>query len=84
MLLELLTFLGLVLFLEGVLLALFPEALRRMMLAFAARPAPWLRRHGLIIAILAAGFLYGLSVMASGDGDALAFSRLRQAFADLL
>lgn len=88
--LEFLTFLGLVLFVEGILLALFPEPLRRMMAMFAERPSAWLRRYGLIVAVLAAGFLFlvaELSAPAAGSAVShapLQLGVVRGAIADLL
>lgn len=66
MALELLTFLGLTLFLEGVVLALFPGGMRRMMDQFAAMTAQQLRVVGLGFAAVAA---VGLVILSRFSGD---------------
>lgn len=86
MLLELLTFLGLALLLEGVALALFPNHLRRMMERFALLTPQQLRIIGLGFAAGAAMVLVVLSLF-SGDGGVggmtFAFPATRRFLADL-
>jgi len=64
--LELLTFLGLTLLLEGVVLALFPGAMQRMMEQFAAMSVQQLRTIGLGFAALAG---LGLVILSRFSGD---------------
>ncbi len=47
---DLVTALGLVLVIEGLLLALFPEALKRMVVEVLSRPTPNLRLGGIVSA----------------------------------
>ncbi|MDX1483925.1 MAG: DUF2065 domain-containing protein [Alphaproteobacteria bacterium] len=78
---ELLTFLGLALLVEGVILALFPAAMRRMMEQFAALPPDRLRMVGLGFAVAAAVALVILSHVADdggGRGMAFAFPETRR------
>jgi uncharacterized protein YjeT (DUF2065 family) len=49
---DLVTALGLVLVIEGLLLALFPEALKRMVAEILARPTQTLRLGGVVSAAL--------------------------------
>ena len=73
--LELLTFLGLVLFLEGVGLALFPVGIRRMLDHFAGLTPPQLRVIGLGFAVVAALLLVILARVAyGGDGAGMSFA----------
>lgn len=86
MALELLTFLGLALLLEGVLLALFPGHMRRMMEQFAALGPGQLRGLGLGLAVAAALALVGLSVFSGDDkvgGMSFAFPATRHLIAGL-
>lgn len=55
---DLVTALGLVLVIEGLLLALVPEALRRMVMAMATQPADALRIGGVISAIIGVGIVW--------------------------
>lgn len=86
MALELLTFLGLALLLEGVVLALFPGAMQRMMEQFAALTAQQLRVIGLGFAAVAA---LGLVILSRFSGDtgfggmSFAFPETRRFFAAL-
>ena len=84
MALELLTFLGLTLLLEGVVLALFPGGMKRMMDQFAALTPQQLRVIGLGFAAVAAVCLIILSRF-SGDGSiggmSFAFPQTRGLFA---
>jgi uncharacterized protein YjeT (DUF2065 family) len=84
--LELLTFLGLTLLLEGVVLALFPGGMKRMMAQFEAMTAQQLRVVGLGFAAVAAVGLILLSRF-SGDegigGMSFAFPQTRSFFAGL-
>jgi uncharacterized protein YjeT (DUF2065 family) len=79
MAIELFTFLGLVIVVEGVLLALFPAALARMMRDMAAQPPERLRRIGLVAAVGGAAFLLILAGWLADDGATagLGFPRLR-------
>lgn len=51
---DLLTAIGLMLVLEGAAYALFPEHMRRMMMAMMTMPSPHIRTTGLVCAILGA------------------------------
>lgn len=66
MALELLTFLGLALLLEGVVMALFPSGIRRMLDQFAQLTPPQLRIIGLGFAVVAA---LGLMIVARVTQD---------------
>jgi len=55
---DLVTALGLVLVIEGLLLALVPEALRRVVMAMAAQPGDALRIGGGISAIIGVGIVW--------------------------
>ncbi|MDH3242044.1 MAG: DUF2065 domain-containing protein [Alphaproteobacteria bacterium] len=84
MALELLTFLGLALLLEGVVLALFPGGMKRMMVQFAGLTAQQLRVVGLGFAAVAALGLILLSRFGGdggGGGMAFAFPETRAFFA---
>lgn len=77
---ELLTFLGLAVLVEGVLLALFPGALRRMMAELALATPERLRRLGLIAVVVGAAALFVLAHVAgaqAGTGGRLGFETLR-------
>lgn len=76
---EILTFLGLAVVLEGVLMALFPGMLQRMMAELSTSSPERLRRVGLVASILGAAFLFGLAHMAGtgSDGHVLSFSAFR-------
>ncbi len=83
---ELLTFFGLAILVEGVLLALFPGALRRMMAAMALSPPERLRRLGLIAVVVGAVALFVLAhVVAAraGTGGRLGFETLRAMLAGI-
>ena len=87
MALELLTFLGLAILVEGVLLALMPGAISRMMAEFATRAPERLRHLGLVAAIAAAAFLMVLAHLSDGaaaDDARLGFPVLRGVLAGLL
>ena len=87
MALELVTFLGLALLLEGVFLALFPRAMKGMMAQVSALTSSQLRNVGLIFAGLAALLLVILGRVYGGDeggGLALAFPSVRAFMAGLL
>ena len=72
---ELLTFLGLALLLEGVIMALFPVGIRRMLDQIGAMTPPQLRVIGLGCAVVAALMLVILARLANGGGGAgLSFS----------
>lgn len=68
MALELFTFLGLALLLEGVMLALFPDSMRRMMEQFSVLSPQQLRMIGLGFAVAAAFALVTLSLFTGHDG----------------
>lgn len=55
---DLLTALGLVLVIEGMLLALFPDRLRRMVAAMLAHPAQAVRIAGLATAVAGVGIVW--------------------------
>lgn len=55
---DLVTALGLVLVIEGLLLALVPEALRRMVMAMVTQPTDALRIGGVISAIVGVGIVW--------------------------
>lgn len=55
---DLITALGLVLVIEGLLLALIPDALRRMVVAVTAQPADALRIGGVISAIIGVAIVW--------------------------
>ncbi|MFO1059893.1 MAG: DUF2065 domain-containing protein [Dongiaceae bacterium] len=55
---DLITALGLVLVIEGVLLALFPDRLRRMIAAMLAQPAQAVRIAGLACAVVGVGIVW--------------------------
>lgn len=77
---ELLTFLGLAIVAEGILLALFPAALARMMRDMSAIAPERLRWLGLFAAVAGAALLLALASTGGGAGDAfgdLGFPRLR-------
>ena len=73
MALELLTFLGLALLLEGVAMALFPAGIRRMLDHFAVLTPQQLRVIGLGFAVVAALMLVILARLAN-DGAGISFS----------
>ena len=82
---ELLTFLGLALLVEGVAFALFPDALRRAMASLALMEPARLRVVGLTAVVGAAALLFFLSEFAEpGHGGALGFWDIRGAIASLL
>lgn len=70
---ELLTFLGLALLLEGVIMALFPSGIRRMLDHFSEMDPPQLRIIGLGFAVVAALMLVIVARVAN-DGAAMAFA----------
>lgn len=75
MALELLTFLGLVLLLEGVIMALFPTGIRHMLDYFATLTPPQLRIIGLGFAGVAALALVIVAHFAdSGTGPGMSFA----------
>lgn len=81
MAIELLTFLGLAIVAEGVLLTLFPGALARMMRDMSAIAPDRLRWLGLFAAVAGAALLLALATAAGGSGDAvgsLGFPRVRE------
>ena len=83
---ELLTFFGLAILVEGVLLALFPGALRRMMAAMALSPPERLRRLGLIAVVVGAVALFVLAHVVgaqAGTGGRLGFETLRAMLAGI-
>ncbi len=81
---ELLTFLGLALLLEGVVLALFPAGMRRMLDQFAALSAAQLRVIGLGFTVVAALVLVIVARVANGDGGmSFAFPATRRLVAGL-
>jgi uncharacterized protein YjeT (DUF2065 family) len=55
---DLVTALGLVLVIEGMLLALFPERLRRMTVAMLTQPSQALRIAGLACAVAGVGIVW--------------------------
>jgi uncharacterized protein YjeT (DUF2065 family) len=55
---DLVTAIGLVLVIEGVLLALIPEAMRRVVAAITAQPADALRIGGVVSAIIGVGIVW--------------------------
>lgn len=83
--LEILTFLGLAIVFEGMLMALFPGALRRMMAEMSAFAPERLRRLGLLASILGAAFLFVLAHMAGANAGthALGFSAFRAMLAGI-
>lgn len=84
MTLELLTFLGLALLLEGVIMALFPSGIRRMLDHFSAMGPPQLRIIGLGFAVVAALMLVIVARVANdGAGMAFAFPQTRHFLAGL-
>lgn len=85
MVLELLTFLGLALLVEGILLALFPEGIRRMMVELSGFDGTRLRAIGLIFAGGAALLLMILARVWGDDGGtvALGFPQTRDLIAAL-
>lgn len=75
MVLELLTFLGLALLLEGVIMVLFPAGIRRVLDHFAVLTPPQLRLIGLGFAVVAALKLVILARVANGgDGAGMSFT----------
>ncbi len=70
MVLELLTFVGLALLLEGVILALFPGAVGRTMAHFAALAPSQLRNIGFGFALVAALILMVLARFFETGGEA--------------
>jgi uncharacterized protein YjeT (DUF2065 family) len=83
---ELLTFLGLALLLEGVIMALFPAGIRRMLDQFAALTPPQLRVIGLGFAVVSVLMLVILARLANGGAGAslsFAFPMTRRFFAGL-
>ncbi len=82
---ELLTFLGLALLLEGVAMALFPAGIRRMLDQLASLTAAQLRITGLGFAVVAALALVILAHFASDpDGMSFAFPDTRRFVAGLI
>lgn len=55
---DLVTAIGLVLVIEGVLLALIPEVVRRMVAAVVAQPGDALRIGGVISAVIGLGIVW--------------------------
>ena len=55
---DLITALALVLVIEGALYALFPDAMKRMMVSIADMPAEILRNAGLIAAVIGVGIVW--------------------------
>ncbi len=55
---DLLVAIGLILVIEGCLLALFPDAMRRMMVAMQQVPAEFLRGAGLIAAVVGVALVW--------------------------
>jgi len=55
---QLLIALALVLVIEGMLYALFPEAMKRMMVSAAQQPGSTLRSAGLAVAIVGVGIVW--------------------------
>ncbi len=80
---EILTFIGLAVVVEGVAMALFPDALRRAMAQVATLAPERLRRLGLAAAVGGAAFLLVLAhVAGDGTGDGgLGFAAVRAALA---
>ncbi len=87
MVLELLTFVGLALLLEGVILALFPGGMGRMMAQFSALAPSQLRNIGLGFAFVAA-LIFGVVARFFEDGDGaamvLGFAATRHFIAGLI
>ncbi len=83
MVVELLTFLGLALLLEGVVLALFPAGMRRMLDQFAALSAAQLRVIGLGFTVVAVLVLVIVARVANGGGVSFAFPATRRLVAGL-
>ena len=84
--LELLTFLGLALLLEGVILALFPGGIRRMLDQFAALGGQQLRLIGLGFSVVAALTLVIVSRFTDNGGEggiSFAFPMTRRFVAEL-
>ncbi len=55
---DLIVALGLVLVIEGLLYTLFPDALRRMLLALLDTPAAYLRFGGATVALIGLGIVW--------------------------
>ena len=55
---DLITALALVLVIEGALYALFPDAMKRMMVGIADMPAEILRNAGLFAAVIGVGIVW--------------------------
>ena len=55
---DLLVAIGLILVIEGCLLALFPDGMKRMMVAMQQVPAEILRRAGLIAAVIGVALVW--------------------------
>lgn len=84
---ELLTFLGLALLLEGVVMALFPVGIRRMLDHFASLTPPQLRVIGLGFSVVSALMLVILARLANGGtgaGLSFAFPMTRRFLAGLV
>ncbi len=82
---ELATFLGLAMLLEGVAMALFPGGSRRMLDQVASLTAAQLRIIGLSLAVVAALALMILAHFASDpDGMSFAFPETRRFVAGLI
>jgi uncharacterized protein YjeT (DUF2065 family) len=71
---ELLTFLGLALLAEGVLLAVFPKALLRMMAEMSQIAPERLRYMGLVSAVIGTAMLF---ILVRALGGTLGFAGLR-------
>lgn len=82
---EILTFIGLAIVVEGVLMALFPGALQRMMAEMANFAPERLRRIGLIASVAGTGFLFVLAHVAGAEADTgtLGFAAFRSLLAGL-
>lgn len=86
---DILTFIGLAVVVEGVLMALFPGALQRMMAEMANFAPERLRRIGLIASVAGTGFLFALvhltgdAAGGGADAGALGFSAFRSLLAGL-
>lgn len=76
---ELLTFVGLAIVVEGVLMALFPGALKRMMSEMSAFAPERLRRLGVFSCVAGAAFLFLLAHVAGAEAGvgALGFETVR-------